>query len=868
LTEGSLLMKKRRRLAWVVGTSLLLLVLAVAGAWCYLHSAAGARLVARQLEKALGGRVSIARLRLGLERSVLEGLAVRDPADELWLTVERVSLDASLLDLARGRLPRRVELDRVCLDLHFAADGQLQTQLPTGDPAAAAASTAESAWPVVVVRASQLTLRQDGREPFVLVGIEATADPNHPDGSPQLTGTVTDPTWGQWTGQAHAQLDPLSGSLRLTTHGLRADMTMLRSVPFVPPEVWEQIELAGEADLTLTLSVEPDGAFSYRLAADLREAAAVIVPIDLRITHGRGSVLVASEVVTLDGLHGQTAGGRLDASGQLDFRRADQARLQFALTAQGLDLGQLPTTWKLPPELAGSLTGQASVEVLIAGERVSVCGQGEGAVQQASVLGVPAAGVRLRLTERPDGLRFEQPQPADGVPAPAGVNQLTADRPAAMSGSAPRRRQPPAPAVPEVGDAYLEVEATFPQLDVAELVKQLDLKLEVPLAGTGSASVTLGLPVAQADDLRTYHAAGQVQLSELSVGPVRLEQVRSQVRYGQGKLTLSDVTARWADAAPAAGAVVGHAEAQLVPLGRLHTHARCHDIALARLVELLGQPQVRAEGRLTAGASVEVPLDRLADPKAWAATAQVSAPVVQVESLRFESPTVQAKLASGIVSVTAATTRAADADVLVQGFLHLDHELRFDASWSAQGLDLERLARKLPDLSEALAPRGTLDLKGTLTGAMRPLTVGGTAEIATTRPLTLRRLPIRSLRAELDATPERLRVVLRGRTLDGSVQVESTVPLREALREAQPASPGDGAAGQSQTAGHCPRLAAWAGTRSPRRASQRQLPASASARRPVHRRWRIAAGAVDLGGQVARPRGAGLPEFRRHAASS
>lgn len=809
-------MKKRRRLAWAVGVGLLLVVAVLLGGWYYLNSAAGARLVARELEKILGGRVSIARLRAGTDRLVIEGLFVRDAADEIWLTVDRVRVDASLLDLARGRLPTRVELERVHLDLHFGQDGQLRTQLLVGE----ATPDGELALPVVVLRESKLTLRQDGREPFVIHGIEATADPTHANGAPLLTGTVTDPVWGHWTGQADVDLARQIGTLSLTTDQLHANMPMLRRVPFVPSEVWEQIELEGKASMNLSLGIEPGGAFTYRVAADLHDAAAYVVPIGLRTTHGRGSVVVEAEVVTLGGLHGQTAGGRLDASGKLDFSQADAAKLQFDLVAQALDLRQLPTAWKLPPELEGSLTGRASVELHISGEHLKVRGSGEGAVQNARVLGVAAEGVRLRLTERPGGLRFEQPKQTGKEPRPGNdqrpghdphpgddapptppppqcsatptpkvrpvpammlvptVTLASAPTPRPLSRPTPLRRQPNS-ATPDVGDAYLEIDVTFPEIDVADLVKRLDLKLDVPLAGTGAASLTLALPIAQADDPRTYRVDGQVQLHTLAAGPVRLERIRSQLRLRDGKLTLSELAARWADCPDIAGTIIAHAEAQLVPLGRLHAHARCHDLALECLSDILDQPNLQAVGFVSGGGSVEVSLDRITDPKAWTATARISAASVRVDTLFFESPSIQAKLASGVVSVTEATTRAAGADVMVQGFLHLDQQLTFDASWSARGLDLERLARKLPDLRDAIGPKGTLDLKGTLTGALVPMTVGGTAEIATTRPLTLRGLPIRSLRAELDATPERLRVAVRGRTLDGSVQVEGSVPLRQ-----------------------------------------------------------------------------------------
>jgi translocation and assembly module TamB len=92
------------------------------GAWLFLTSPAGERLVQRRLvsglSDALPGNLSVGSLGLSGTRLVLEDLVLRDPEGEVVLRVGRLQAHVALLPLLRQELDlREVLLERVTLDL-------------------------------------------------------------------------------------------------------------------------------------------------------------------------------------------------------------------------------------------------------------------------------------------------------------------------------------------------------------------------------------------------------------------------------------------------------------------------------------------------------------------------------------------------------------------------------------------------------------------------------------------------------------------------------------------------------------------------------------------------------------------------------
>jgi hypothetical protein len=189
---------------------------------------------------------------------------------------------------------------------------------------------------------------------------------------------------------------------------------MLRDLPFVSPHVWEQFQADGESPVELTLRYDPAGpALHYRVALEPENTRLHVTAIDLHADRARGKVVIEDGVVTLTEVKGHTAEGTIQTNGILNFR-SQPTRLQFDLTAQRLELRQLPHKWPLPPAVDGRLSGAADLVVTVVNGKAHTTGDGKGEITEARLLGLHARAIGVKL--HADGERFHF---TVGRPAPA-----------------------------------------------------------------------------------------------------------------------------------------------------------------------------------------------------------------------------------------------------------------------------------------------------------------------------------------------------------------------------------------------------------------------------------------------------------------
>src|SRR5262249_3546222 len=246
-----------------------------------------------------------------------------------------------------------------------------------------------------------------------------------------------------------------------------------------------------------------------------------------------GSVVIDDGLVTLTGMKGKMAGGELRANAVLDFK-SEPARLHFdPLEIQGLDVHKLPASWKVPKEFGGKLVGKAVVTVLIRKDGpVTTTGQGDAYLADARVLDAPAE-VRLRLASGKGGLRFEQntaspaPPAENEAPLPPGRRGGLRPQPGAPPhGPPPRPLPPPAAGRPAGEPTYVTATLRVRDVDLAELVKRLEVKLPIGLAGRLSVEVNLAIPVNTPRDLKAYRLTGTASSPKLTLEQLDLEDVK------------------------------------------------------------------------------------------------------------------------------------------------------------------------------------------------------------------------------------------------------------------------------------------------------------------------------------------------------
>jgi hypothetical protein len=233
---------KRRRFLWGI---FVVFALAWIGARLYLRSGRVARLAAERLSAKFDVNVEIGAGDIGIidDDSCLNSICVQDKESSL-LTIEELNVDVSALGLLFGAEPTRITLRGVHLHLRFDKEGRLLSPLPKvqgeGEPL-----------PRVVIASGQVTLDQEGRAPFTLVGINGELSPDGEDG--QFTGTLSDPHWGTWqlTG-GFSPAEP-SGWLGLANATSEITPERLEKIPFIPPAIWQQVRVEGTIPLEVKL---------------------------------------------------------------------------------------------------------------------------------------------------------------------------------------------------------------------------------------------------------------------------------------------------------------------------------------------------------------------------------------------------------------------------------------------------------------------------------------------------------------------------------------------------------------------------------------------------------------------------------------
>ena len=82
---------------------------------------------------------------------------------------------------------------------------------------------------------------------------------------------------------------------------------------------------------------------------------------------------------------------------------------------------------------------------------------------------------------------------------------------------------------------------------IAELAKQLKVKLTTVPEGVGDASLTLQIPIEKSDDIASYKAKGHIDLRDLRYGAIGIPQLSSDIDLENGLLKLDNATMKLFD---------------------------------------------------------------------------------------------------------------------------------------------------------------------------------------------------------------------------------------------------------------------------------------------------------------------------------
>ncbi len=132
------------------------------------------------------------------------------------------------------------------LTLRVAADGQVRTPLPL-------LPNGTGAFPAVVIENARLSVQQVGRPEFAVSGVNVKLVPA--GDRIDVSGTVGDANWGEWTITGEFQRDTRAGWVELTCADAPLDRALLETVPLLS---FGDVTPLGRAAVTIRLTIGAD----------------------------------------------------------------------------------------------------------------------------------------------------------------------------------------------------------------------------------------------------------------------------------------------------------------------------------------------------------------------------------------------------------------------------------------------------------------------------------------------------------------------------------------------------------------------------------------------------------------------------------
>lgn len=784
-------------------TGVVLLVLVVGGfvaVQVALRSGYARNLAAQKVSAAVGLPVEVERLGVGTGSSSVVGLKVGE-----FLTVDRATVDVPLTALARGNVDAgAVTLSGVKVELRVDRDGKVLTPLPKSQ-----GGGGQTRVPPVRLADAAVTIAQDGRPPFTLTGLTGDLTP---DGQKlKLAARADDPNWGGWQATGEIDLQATSVRVELTNPNAPLKLDLLRSVPWVPPETWEQVHPSGTSPATVALTYANDD-FTYAVTLTPKGAGLGLPSLDVTLADVAGTVRIAGAAVALEDTSAKLADGTLNVDGKLDFG-PEPSVLRFQAKAQGVDVQKLPAEWNLPKQFGGRLRGNADLTVLVhSGGKIETRGDGRGDLEGATVAGLPAE-IRLRL--RGDGKRFRfEETPAGGdAPAPAGDKAGGGRQPPgaaggndtapagglhrpAHAGRAPLLAalfllQPPAapPAAPPAPPAKspdapapastFAASVTLRDVDLAELLKRLEVKLDYKLAGKVTVVARVAVPVSGDAPEKNTTVRGTFTSPQLSFEGLTVTDVSAELVYTNGVLTLSSLKAAFPPEAAGGtpGRLSGTATAAVNPRGDVSAKLALDGVPLGQVLRAVPGGPFPVAGPVSGSAEFKAPLDRLTDTAFWQASGELTSAAITAAGRTVSGVRLPLKVAGGKAALTAGAARVEGIPLTADAEVTLTGQFPFTATVKSDPQQVAALTKLVPELSLPVPVEGKLAATARASGTLSPTAVKAEGTLAATDlkvgPGTADRVT-----AKWALTPERVTISdLDAAVFKGRITGSADVPL-------------------------------------------------------------------------------------------
>ena len=408
-------MKLRKVLLWTGGILLGLILVVWLGGWGLLKSPFARKTAADELTKILGVPVEVDELDVGTG-GTSAAIRIPDPGGGNLVRIGSLDTDITLGSLLGGNAsPTFVNASDVEFLLRLDENGNILSPLPKGN-----GNPPDPNRPIPDIRVSGGTvrIRQAGKEEFALSGL--TAHLRREGDGYALDGDVDDPRWGKWKVGGRLTADFADGHLALTTDRAELKDELLRTIPYVPAVVWENLTAAGPTTASVRFTFRKDADLGYEVDLHPQKAALTLPAAGVTLSDVTGRIRVADGKVTVTDGAVAVAGGSGTVSGEYVYYvpgvagtnpTEPMALITVKAAAAGLDMQRLPEKWKLPKDITGKLKGTADLQMRVSPEgELATLGGGEAEVVDAKIRGLESAKIdefKLKLVGGNGEYRFE-----------------------------------------------------------------------------------------------------------------------------------------------------------------------------------------------------------------------------------------------------------------------------------------------------------------------------------------------------------------------------------------------------------------------------------------------------------------------------
>jgi hypothetical protein len=384
---------------------------------------------------------------------------------------------------------------------------------------------------------------------------------------------------------------------------------------------------------------------------------------------------------------------------------------------------------------------------------------------------LPALTILLQAPAEPESsvTRGATGAVQDGINA---IGRAITDTGAKAIGAIPKgdiTKPAPPPTTPPT---YLDVNLNLKDVDLAQFVKDLGLKVPFDVAGRLSVKVQASLPVDQPRDLKLYKVSGTATLPTFTLSGVEMKDVSARVRYDNGVLRLEEARARLGTT----GSFSGTARLGVVPQGDLTADLTLTDIPLDQVLRAAGIKE-EITGSVSGSADLRVPSDRLRDLSTWQGSAKLKSGKVSAFGLALTDAGATARVGKGLLTVRDVTAKLEGASVTGSGEAKLTAPYTYEGKLELPKGDLASLKHLSPGLRPPVAVAGQFGITAEVNGTLSPFTAKLSGS-GTGHDVKVEKVNVASLRFRWAPVGESLKLTDINATLyGGEVTGSADVPL-------------------------------------------------------------------------------------------